>query len=162
MKLLLVGLLRLVCLLMMVSTYSPWSVIIDQQNVCIHFLMKYLLQEQFLYCFTWSSNQFLILNSFSFLFLQTFLLINSISLCFNPWIFCHLLVVCITCFRVLWRSVLAVSCAFWMLWILVTVHKPCHVLHASRITTPGTIFTKICFGVSNKLVRSWSHVFLIT
>ena len=30
---LLVGLLRLVCLLMMVGTYSSWSVIIDQQNV---------------------------------------------------------------------------------------------------------------------------------
>ena len=71
---LLVDLLRLVCLLMMVGTYhSSWSVIIDQQNVSMHVLMKYVLQQQFLYCFIWSSNQFLILKIFSFLFLQTFL-----------------------------------------------------------------------------------------
>ena len=47
-----------------------------------------------------------------------------------------------------WRSVLAASCAFFD-----AVHggyrayKPCHVPHASRITTSGAIFTEICFGV---------------
>ena len=111
--------------------------------------MKYVLQQQFLYCFTWSSNQFHILNIFTFLFLKTFLLINSISLCFDPYTFCHLLAVRIyILFPSFWRSVLAVFCAF-----LDVVHggyrayKPCHVPHASRITTSGTIFTEICFGV---------------
>ena len=45
--------------------------------------MKYVLQQQFLYCFTWNNNQFLILNIF-FLFLQTFLLINKISIYLFP------------------------------------------------------------------------------
>ena len=42
------------------------------------------------------------------------------------------------------------------------MQKPCHVPHASRITTSGTIFTKIFFGVSKEWVRSWPHAFLIT
>ena len=50
----------------------------------IHFLMTNILQQQFLYCITRSSNQLLNLNIFSFPFLQTFLLINSISLWFDP------------------------------------------------------------------------------
>ena len=50
----------------------------------------------------------------------------------------------------------------WMLWMLVTVHKPCHVPHASRITTSGTIFTERRFSVSKEWVRPWSHAFLIT
>ena len=50
----------------------------------------------------------------------------------------------------------------WMLWMLVTVHEPCYLPHASRITTWGTIFTEILFSVSKELVRSWSHVFVIT
>ena len=82
----------------MISDHRP-----AECRYTVHFLMKYVLQQQFLYCFTWSSNQFLVLNSFFFLFLQTFLIINSISLCFDSWIICHLLVV--------W-SVLTVSCAF--------------------------------------------------
>ena len=111
--------------------------------------MKYVLQQQLVYSFTWSSNQFHILNIFSFLFLKTFLLINSISLCFDPYTFCHLQAVRIyNLFPSFWRSVLAVFCAF-----LDAVHagyrayKPCHVPHASPITTSGTIFTEICFGV---------------
>ena len=51
---------------------------------------------------------------------------------------------------------------FWMLWMLVNVHKPCHVPYASRIPTSGTIFRERCFGVFKEWVRSWSHVFLIT
>ena len=46
--------------------------------------------------------------------------------------------------------------------MLVTVHKPYHVPHASQIATLGTIFTEIYFGVSKEGVRSWSHVFLVT
>ena len=40
--------------------------------------------------------------------------------------------------------------------------KVCHVLHASRLTTYGTIFLEIFFGVSKEWVKSWSHVFLIS
>ena len=84
---LLIGLLKLVCLLMMVGIHihddqSSWLFIMISQNVGIHFLMKFVFQQQFLYCSTWNSNQFLVL---------TFLPVNSISLCFDPWIFCHLL-----------------------------------------------------------------------
>ena len=45
--------------------------------------------------------------------------------------------------------------------MLVTVHNPCYVPHASRITTWITIFTEILFSVSNEWVRFWSHFFLI-
>ena len=50
---------------------------------------------------------------------------------------------------------------FWMLWMLVTVHKPCHVPHASRITNWRTIFTERLLSGSKEWVRSWSHAFLI-
>ena len=90
-----------------------------------------VLQQQFLYCFTW--------NSFHM----------QLSLCFDPWIFQ---------LSVRFWQVLVL---FWWLSILVTVHKPCHVSRASRITTAGTIFTEICFGVSNEWFKSWSHVLLI-
>ena len=50
---------------------------------------------------------------------------------------------------------------FWMLWMLVTMHKSYHVPHVSRITTWGTIFTEKLFSVSKEWVRSWSHAFLI-
>ena len=56
------GLLRLVCLLMV---YSYFFMIIDQENVGT-FLMTHILQQQFLYCFTWCTNQFLLLSIFSF------------------------------------------------------------------------------------------------
>ena len=60
--------------------------------------------------FLWSRNQFYILNIFSFLFPQTFLLINSISLCFDPWIFCNLLAGCLyNLFPSFWRSIVEFS-----------------------------------------------------
>ena len=62
--------------------------------------------------FKWSINQFFLLNTFSFLFSQTFLLINSISFSFEPWIFWQLP----SCF---WISSNFLS-IFWMLWMLVT------------------------------------------
>ena len=96
---LLVGFLRLVCLL--IGTYSSWSVIIYQQNVGSYtFSDEICFSATVFYCSTLSSNKFFILNFFSFLFLQTLLLINSISLCVDSWIFCHLLAVCVTCSRV--------------------------------------------------------------
>ena len=115
--------------------------------------MTNVFQQQLLHFSTWSSNQLLNLNIFSFLFLQTFLLINSSSLCFNPWIFCHPLA---NLFPSFWLFLVL----FWMLWMLVTVFKPCHVLHASRITTSGTLFMEK-FSVSKESVRSWSHASLI-
>ena len=119
-----------------------------------------VLQEQFLYCFTWSSNQLLNLNIFSFVFLEIFLLFNTNSSCFDDWIFCqHSLT---NWSDQLVSKFLAVSCAFLDLWMLVTMDKPCHGPHTSRMTTWITIFTRILFSVSKKWVRSWSHVFVIT
>ena len=65
----------------------------------------------------------------------------------------------LSCFRV-FSGLFPVP--FWKTWILVTVYKLCHVPHASRITTCGTIFTERHFSVSKEWVRSWSHDFLIT
>ena len=93
---------------------------------------------------TWGSNQLLNLNISSLLFRQTFSLINSISLFFNPCIFCHAL------FH-------TVSYLFLMLRMLVTVFHLCHVPHASRITTWGTLFTERLFSLSKEWVRSWLH-----
>ena len=124
-----------------------------QQNVSIafYFLMTNVLQQQFLYCFIWSRNQLLNLNIFSFLFLQTFYLSTRfISVLTLKSSAIHWL----TCFRVSSGLFLVL---FWMLWMLVTVHKLCHVPHASRITTCGTIFTERHFNVSKEWVRSWSH-----
>ena len=91
----------------------------------------------------------------SFLFLQTFLLISSISLWFDSWIFCHLLA---NLFLSFWLFL----ALFWMLWMLITANKQCHVLHVSRITTRRTSFTKKRFGVSNEWARSWSHACQLT
>ena len=50
---------------------------------------------------------------------------------------------------------------YWVLRMLGTVNKPCHVPGRSRITTLGTIFTEIPFDVSRKCVRSWSQTFFV-
>ena len=116
--------------------------------------MTNVLQQQFLYCFTWSSSQLLNLDIFSFLFLY-YLLTQFISVLTLK----SFAIYWLTCFRVSGELFLVL---FWMLWMLVTVHKLYHVSHASRITTCGTIITKRHFNVSKEWVRSWSHVFLIT
>ena len=90
----------------------------------------------------------------TFFFLQTFLLINSISLCFDPWIFCHPLTNLLPSF---WLFLVL----FWVLWMLVTMFKPSHVPHASRITTSGTLFMERPFSVFKEWVSSWSHASLI-
>ena len=123
--------------------FSSWSSSAECRYKHIHFLMKNVLQQQLLYCFTWSSNQFLNLNVF------------SIPLYFDPRIFCHPL-------ANLFPSFWLFCVLFWMLWMLVTLHKQCHVQHASQITTWATIFMERLFSVSRKWVRYWSHVFLIT
>ena len=46
--------------------------------------------------------------------------------------------------------------------MVVTVNKLCYIQHTSRITTWGTIFTEIFFGVSKKWDRSWSHASVVT
>ena len=84
------------------------------------------------------------LNIFPFLFLQTFLLINSISLCFDPWIFCHPL-------TNLFLSFLLFLVLLWML------------SYATRITNNDfrNNFKEKLFSVSKEWVRSWSHPSLI-
>ena len=62
----------------------------------------------------------------------------------------------LTCFRVSSGLFLVL---FWMLWMLVTMHK---LYHVPQITTCGTIFMERHFSVSKEWVRSWSHAFLIT
>ena len=119
--------------------------------------MTNVLQQQLLYFFTWKSNQLLNLNIFSFLFLQTFLLINSIYRFISVFTLKSSAIHWLTCFRVSSRLF---PVLFWMLWMLVTVHKLCHVPHTSRITTCGTIFMERHFSVSKEWVRSWSHAFI--
>ena len=103
----------------------------SKMYVGIDFLLSHVLQEQFLYCLTWSRNQFLSLN-ISFLFLQTLLVINSISLYFDYWIFGYLLP---NLFLRFWLFL--VLC--WLLWMLFTLRKLCPVPHASQIIS-GTVF----------------------
>ena len=121
--------------------------------------MTDVLQQKFSYCFTWSTNQLLLLNIFSFssdfftyqLNFFLFWLLNLLSSTTHyNWLICF------------WVSWSHFSVLFWMLRMLVTMNKWCHVPHASRITTLGKIFTKIPFGLPKEWVRSWSHAFLIT
>ena len=133
--------------------HSYSIMIIAQQSVgiAIHFLMANVLQQQFLYCFTWSSNQLLNLNILSFLFLQLFLLINSISTFSLFWrlnlTFYHPPA---NSFPTFWLF-LALS---WMLRMLVTVHKACHVPHASWVRTRGAIFSERLFSV----FKEWGQI----
>ena len=92
--------------------------------------------NKFLYCFTWSSNQHLNLNIF-FLFLRTFLLINSISvLKIESSTSIHWLTGRTNLLPSFWLFLVL----FWMLWMLVTV---CvfilfHLLVSSGCTTSLT------------------------
>ena len=78
------ALLRIVCLLMVLHhdhrpaecRYIFWS------HMFFNDIFYIASHGAPIYCFFWTS---------SFLFLQTFLLINSMCLCFDPCIFCHLL-----------------------------------------------------------------------
>ena len=74
--------------------YIQLYFIIDQENV--HFLWEMLFSTSLYINFTWCINQFILLNTFPFLFPHTFLLINSIFFSFDYWIFCHLT----TCLKV--------------------------------------------------------------
>ena len=93
-------------------------------RIYVHFPMTHILQH----CFTWSNNQYLL-----FLFLQTYLLINLISVCIDTLILCNLLVN-------LFPSFCLLLVLLRMLWILLTSKKPFHVPHALRITTWGAFF----------------------
>ena len=115
-----------------------------------------ILQQQFLRCFTWSNNQLLNLNVFFFFFFSLYYLSTQ-----------FISVLTLKSSAIHWLNCFGFSSGlflvlFWMLWMLVTVHKLCHVSYASRMTTCGTIFTKRHFSVSKEWVRSWSQAFLIT
>ena len=88
-----------------------------------------------------------------FLFLQTFALLYSISLCFDRWIFSHLLANLFPSYRIF-------IVLFRMLGMLFTVNKACHVPHVLGMTTWGTIFMERFF-VSKEWVRSWSYASLL-
>ena len=144
----LVGLLRLVCLLdgryMFIMISDP------QQNVSIHFLINMFFNNSFYIASHGAAINLFFWTSPLFLFSRPFYL-STQFLCFDPYIFCHLLVVHITCFRVF-------SSRFWQFLVLFLdpVHagyhafKLCHVPQESWITTSGTTFTGICFGVSKE------------
>ena len=80
-----------------------------------------------------------------FHFSQTLVLIESIYLSFEPWIFC-------VTFHLFFEFLIFVY--FWMLWILVTVNKVKHIalhgLHASQITST-TLVTQNLFRVTNEI-----------
>ena len=117
---------------------------------------KHMFVKNSLYItFTWSLNQFLFFSTFSFLFPQHVLLINSISCCFDNSVFTQLLANLISSF---WFFL----SFFQMSRMMVTLNKPRHLPHASRITNWGAIFTKTIFSVSNGWVRSWARVFWVT
>ena len=107
--------------------------------------------NSFLYWFTWSSNQLLNLNIFSFFYLPTrFFSVLTLEYSAIHWL---------TCFRVPGWFLCFFGCyEYWLPCILV---KLCHVPHASWIITWGTIFIEPLFSVSQEWVRSWSHAFLI-
>ena len=114
----------------------------------LHFLMTNVLQQQLLCFFTWSSNQLLNLNIFSFFKIFTYEL--DFSVLPSTGLLANL-------FPSFWLFLML----FWMLWMLVTIFNPCHVPHVSRITTWRTLFTKRFFSVSKEWVRSWSYASLI-
>ena len=88
----------------------------------------------------------------AFRFLQTILLINSISLCFDPWILSHPLT---NWFPSFWLFLVL----FWMLRMLVIVFKSCHAPHASRIRTWRTLFTERLLSVSKVFHGSATLIF---
>ena len=114
----------------------------------LHFLMTNVIQQQLLCFFTWSSNQLLNLNIFSFFRIFTYELDFSV-LPSTGWL--------ANLFPSFWLFLVL----FWMLWMLVTVFNLCHVPHTSQITTWETLFMERHFSVSKEWVRSWSHAFSI-
>ena len=165
---LLVGLLRPVCFLMTVGTYSLWPVIINQQYVVGIYIFWWNMSfnKSFYIASHGIAIYFLLWTSSLFFFLQTFLLINSTFLCFDLLSSSYYLATCVTCFRVSGACFWPFLVHFWLLWILVTVHEPCLVPHASRITAWGTIFREIFLvcprngsDLSSLKLRCWLKIF---
>ena len=135
--------------------------IIDQQNVGIYiFWWQTFFNNSFYIALHGAAITFLIWTSSIFFFFRPFYLSSrffSVLTIESP-ASIHWLIGLTNLFASFW---LFVSWAFWMLWMLVTVHNPCHVPHASRITTWRTIFKERLFSVPKEWVRSWSRAFLI-
>ena len=117
--------------------------------------MTHVLPQQLLYCFTWSSNQFLNSTFYLFFFFRVFYLSTQ-----------FLSVLTLESSTIHWLTCFWVSgsflCFFGCCKCWLRLHKPCHVPHESRITTWATIVKERPFSVSKEWVRSWSHAFLIT
>ena len=102
---------------------------------------------------------FLILTSFLFFFFKLFYLSARFLsvLTIESSASTHWLTGLTNLFPSFWLSLVL----FWILWMLVTVHKQCHVPQVSRVTIWRTIFKERLFSLSKKWVRSWSQAFLI-
>ena len=123
--------------------HSYFTMIIDQQNVGRFFDDKCSLTTVFILLhlehLSFASFEHLVFLFFRLIYLSNlflFVLILEFSVIYQPPNF-FLNSGCSFCF-------------FWKLRMLVTVNKPCHVPHTSRITISGTTFTQIFFGVSKK------------
>ena len=97
-----------------------WYFVIDNNTRMSIFAWEVFFINNIDITFRWCINQYLLLNTFPFLFLQTFLLtnflvINSIYFFFEPWIFWQL-----PCRFQVSSYFLSI---FWMLWMLFTVSK---------------------------------------
>ena len=158
---LIVGLLRLVCLLMLgqyvyLATFHHMTNDL-QQNVSIAYIFwwQMLFNNSFYIASHEAAISFLIWTSSLFFFFRLFYLSTRfISVLTLKSSAIHWL----TCFQVSSGKFLVL---FWMIWMLVTMHKLCEVPHASWITACGTIFTERHSSVSKEWVRSSSQAFLI-
>ena len=104
-------------------------------------------------------NQLFLLGTFYFIFLQTFLLIDSVSDFWdlNSWIFCATFYL---------SSKFLIFATFWMLWMLVIMNEVKHmILHGSHVWQMKSLKPLVTqtFLVSLvKWIRSWSHFSWIT
>ena len=122
-----------------VGTKTPHQQTIDQYNagICISW-WQMIFNNSFYVASHGAAINFLI---------SIVLRINSIYLCFDHGIFAiHLLTGLTSLFPSFWLFFVL----FWMLWMLVTMDKPFHVPHATRIATWETFFTERIFSVSGR------------
>ena len=130
----------LICWTVCWDCFSSWSL---TSRIYVPFLKKYILYPAFILLSpTYNINQLLLLNTFSFP--RSFLLISSIFLSFDNWIFFHLL---INLYLSFWLFLVPSR----MLWMLVAMNK--WMICAIRFgnNNVGNNFFKNMFSVSNEM-----------